>query len=401
MRLYSGTTKSLIEDSTYNRIATKLKDAFFLEFRYQPPVAEVNSWNNSLRAISQVFQTASLLDHGVLLELQLPLTSKRLDCLVTGYDSKKAPNAVIIELKQWSGCKGASGKNEVATFVGGGVRDVLHPSVQVGQYMTYLTDCHTAFQGEDGISAHACSYLHNYSPIEDDPLFLPQFAEQIRRSPVFTADHVPQLLLAKAKEPYRTWYGLAAETGLRAGELCGLTVDDIDLERGMLQVRQSSWRGKLGDPKTAESIRVVELSPQASRHLRTFLESWHPNERRLLFATRNGTPWDQNLLLKRKFKPLLRALGIRVPRGNGFHAFRHANATLMNSFGASQKLRQQRLGHADGSPVTDTIYTHVISEDGKRIAAQLGNAVWGILDASWTEKEIGSGVEPPKPFVIN
>src|SRR5258708_8751815 len=65
MRLYSGTTKSLIEDSTYNRIATKLRDAFFLEFRYQPAVAEVNSWNNSLRAVSQVFQTASLLDHGV------------------------------------------------------------------------------------------------------------------------------------------------------------------------------------------------------------------------------------------------------------------------------------------------------------------------------------------------
>src|ERR1700676_4320698 len=193
MRLYSGTTKSLIEDSTYNRIGTKLKDAFFMEFRYQPSVGEVNSWNNSLRAISQVFQTANLLDHGVLLELQLPLTSKRLDCLVTGYGFKKAPNAVIIELKQWSGCKGASGKNEVATFVGGNIRDVLHPAVQVGQYMTYLTDCHTAFQGEDGISAHACSYLHNYNPPKDDPLFLPQFAEQISRSPVFTADHVPNL----------------------------------------------------------------------------------------------------------------------------------------------------------------------------------------------------------------
>jgi len=193
MRLYSGTTKSLIEDSTFNRIATKLKDAFFSEFRYQPSVAEVNSWNNSLRAVSQVFQTASLLDHGVLLELQLPLTSKRLDCLVTGYDGKKAPNAVIIELKQWGGCRGASGKNEVATFVGGNVRDVLHPAVQVGQYMTYLTDCHTAFQGEDGITAHACSYLHNYSPIKNDPLFLPQFAEQINRFPVFTADHVPDL----------------------------------------------------------------------------------------------------------------------------------------------------------------------------------------------------------------
>jgi hypothetical protein len=103
MRVYSGTTKSLIEDSTFNRIAPKLKDAFFNEFRYQPSVAEVNSWNNSLRAISQVFQTASFLDHGVLLELQLPLTSKRLDCLVTGYDSKKAPSS--------KGCAPSSSEN--------------------------------------------------------------------------------------------------------------------------------------------------------------------------------------------------------------------------------------------------------------------------------------------------
>jgi hypothetical protein len=193
MRLYSGTTRSLIEDSTFNRIGMKLKDAFFTEFRFQPSPGEVNSWNNSLRAISQVFQTASLLDNGVLLELQLPLTSKRLDCLVTGYDVEKTSNAVIVELKQWGGAKGASGKNEVATFVGGNVRDVLHPAVQVGQYMTYLTDCHTAFQGEDGITAHACSYLHNYDPIKDDALFLPQFAEQISRFPVFTADDVPGL----------------------------------------------------------------------------------------------------------------------------------------------------------------------------------------------------------------
>jgi|SRR5580700_7053510 hypothetical protein len=139
----------------------------FFEFRYQPAVAEVNSWNNSLRAVSQVFQTASLLDHGVLLELQLPLTSERLDCLVTGYNRKKAANAVIIELKQWCGCKGASGKNEIATFVGGNTRDVLHPSVQVSQYMTYFTDCHTAFQGGGGISAQASSGLHNYSLAQD------------------------------------------------------------------------------------------------------------------------------------------------------------------------------------------------------------------------------------------
>jgi hypothetical protein len=103
------------------------------------------------------------------------------------------PNAVIVELKQWSGCKGASGKKEVATFVGGNVRDVLHPSAQVGQYMTYLTDCHTAFQGSDSVTAHSCAYIHNYHPEKDDPLFLSQFADQIARSPVFAANNVPGL----------------------------------------------------------------------------------------------------------------------------------------------------------------------------------------------------------------
>ena len=40
-------------------------------------------------------------------------------------------------------------------------------------------------------------------------------------------------------------------------------------------------------------------------------------------------------------------------------------------------------------------------EDGKRIAAQLGKAVWGVLDPSWTLKENGSGVESPKPLYLN
>jgi len=97
-----------------------------------------------------------------------------------------------------------------------------------------------------------------------------------------------------------------------------------------------------------------------------------------------------------------------LPRGDGFYILRHGNATLMSSFGAPQKLRQERLGHADGSPVTETVYTHVISEDGKRVAAQLGDAVWGVLDAigrqldvNGRKKENGSGVESPKPLYLN
>jgi len=77
-----------------------------------------------------------------------------------------------------------------------------------------------------------------------------------RVQPFFFSQREIQLILAKAKEPHRTWYGLAAETGLRAGELCGLTVDDMDLERGMLQVRQKAWRGKLGDQFGLSSLRL-------------------------------------------------------------------------------------------------------------------------------------------------
>ena len=83
MRLYSGTLSQFIKDATLNQIADKLSQKTFLNYyRYSPPDAEKRSWKNSLRALSVVFQNAQLFDHGVILEYQLPLTSKRLDCLV-------------------------------------------------------------------------------------------------------------------------------------------------------------------------------------------------------------------------------------------------------------------------------------------------------------------------------
>ncbi len=104
---------------------------------------------------------------------------------------------------------------------------------------------------------------------------------------------------------------------------------------------------------------------------------------------------------------MLKALGIKVPRGDGFYILRHVNATPMGSFGAPQKLRQERLGHADGSPVAETVYTHVISEDGRRVAAQLGKAGWGVLDAIGCQLDVNGrkkkndlGVESLKPTYL-
>ena len=187
-------SSSFIQDAIHNQIAEKLKDAFFRAYRYNPSPSEINSWRNSLRAISQVFQEASLTDHGVLLEYQLPRHRKRLDCLICGKNDKNQDNAVIVELKQWERCGKANGENLVTTWVGGAEREILHPSAQVRQYQRYLEDTHTAFYEEpDSIRLSSCSYLHNYCVIKNDPLFDDVFQAVIKESPIFTADDVRSL----------------------------------------------------------------------------------------------------------------------------------------------------------------------------------------------------------------
>jgi len=194
MRLYSGSSTDFISDSVHNRIADKLKSEFFRYFRYNPPPAEVNSWRNSLRAMAQVLDFAGLRDHGVLLEYQLPQTSKRLDCLVAGKSDSDQDQAVIVELKQWERSAPADGENEILTWVGGAEREMLHPSVQVGQYTRYLQDNHTAFhKGDEPIAVSGCAYLHNYSVDSGDPLLASKFAATLSEFPIFSERDVDPL----------------------------------------------------------------------------------------------------------------------------------------------------------------------------------------------------------------
>lgn len=194
MRLYSGTTNQFIQDTVQNQITEKLKISFFNYFRYNPPQGEVNSWRNSLRALCLVFEDSNLHDHGLMLEYQLPLTSRRLDCILCGRDFENRDNALIIELKQWEKCSASKGENEVSTWVGGAERDILHPSVQVGQYNMYLLDTHTAFNStKNPVILNACSYLHNYSFLRNDALLGDKFNEILKDYPLFSADDVRRL----------------------------------------------------------------------------------------------------------------------------------------------------------------------------------------------------------------
>jgi len=73
--------------------------------------------------------------------------------------------------------------------------------------------------------------------------------------------------------------------------------------------------------------------------------------------------------MRRYLHPLLDALGMARC---GLHAFRHANSSLMDRLNTPMKIRQERLGHAQGSAITMAIYTHAVSEDDRKLATQLG-----------------------------
>lgn len=192
-----------------------------------------------------------------------------------------------------------------------------------------------------------------------------------RRVFSFSLEDVKRILAA-ATEPEKTFYWLAAETGLRAGELAGITIDDIDLSGGVINVRQSVWRGKIQTPKSQAAVRSFALSAELCAHIRKHLLKWRPNAARLVFSTRNGTPWDCNLLVKRKFHKLLDALKIERC---GLHAFRHAVASIMDRLDVPVKTRQVRLGHSDPI-ITLGTYTHAVSADDRHIAEQLGQMLY-------------------------
>lgn len=112
--------------------------------------------------------------------------------MICGRDKEGKDNAVIIELKQWEMCDiGTSDK--VVTWVGGSNREVLHPSVQVGQYKTYLEQNQTVFYEMDSIKLNACTYLHNYDLKDNDSLLSSQFNDYLQKYPLFSSSDFNRL----------------------------------------------------------------------------------------------------------------------------------------------------------------------------------------------------------------
>jgi len=79
-----------------------------------------------------------------------------------------------------------------------------------------------------------------------------------------------------------------------------------------------------------------------------------------------GVRLEPDNFVKRALKPVLKELGL----DGAAHAFRHGNATLLDSLHAPMAVRQERLGHVDAR--TTMGYTHLVTADDVRVAGELG-----------------------------
>jgi integrase len=179
-----------------------------------------------------------------------------------------------------------------------------------------------------------------------------------------------QRIIDAAREPYKTIFVLASVTGLRAGELFGLTVDDVDFDRMLIRPRrQADDRTRvLRELKTKKSSSPIPITKQTATVLQHYLATeWEPNPQNLLFTNRDGRPCKRGNVVKFGLRPVLKALGLPTHRA-GMHAFRHGLGTALADAGVSPAVVQRTLRHTD-LKTTLRFYVHA-DDDVQREALQ-------------------------------
>lgn len=188
----------------------------------------MRSWDRSLPVLAGDLVDAGLGDLEMLIEYQLPLTSKRADVVLAGVDRRTgADSFLIVELKQWSRAEVDEDNPELALVDGvRGDGRRLNPLTQVAGYCDYLTDFVTSLEHHaDAVAGVA--YLHNAADRDvadlrssaDHPRvrlfsktrrheFLEYLKERFAQEP---GDEAADRLLSSAVRPSRQLMAVAAD----------------------------------------------------------------------------------------------------------------------------------------------------------------------------------------------
>lgn len=181
---------------------------------------------------------------------------------------------------------------------------------------------------------------------------------------------------------YDNLYNVAVNTGLRPGELFALTLDDVNLEKGYIDVNKTLVYQKYLDddcktfhiepPKTKQSYRKVPINSECRKYLEKQLElkqivkSKRPKQQNdYLFVTKFNTPLN-SVIYSDSIKAIIEQINLTRSFDNEFpkfsgHTFRHTFATRCFEAGVQPKVVQSYLGHASLKMTMD-LYTHITEE---------------------------------------
>ena len=223
---------------------------------------------------------------------------------------------------------------------------------------------------------------------------LPKAAKKERR--VMTTEEQKLLMREIRDDFYGTICMVALATGLRIGELTGLTWDDIDFGEHLIYVNRTLLYQKvygeeentyqIQTPKSENSRRVVPMIPDVEKllkkhrkdqmeHILRYGDNWTPLKgmENLVFTTRKGTPVQEVYIVK-YLKRVTRRLNERESRMAEIeerkpevfapitpHTLRHTFATRAFEHGMMPKTVQEILGHSNLS-ITMDLYTHVTND---------------------------------------
>lgn len=194
MLVYEGIKSEFLDSVVNDTIAMQIENNILQKMNRHVAKNEFRSWDNSMQYMYKVLNDEEIpSDAGIAIEYNIPLTSKRVDFIISGYDKDKLGNAVVVELKQWDSMNVIDGKDAlVETVVGNRMRPVVHPSYQAWSYTALIKDYNENVQGNN-IELHPCAYLHNYIKKENDPVEHEIYSDYLDMAPVFTKGEVIKL----------------------------------------------------------------------------------------------------------------------------------------------------------------------------------------------------------------
>jgi len=194
MIVYNDTKRQFVSDVKGGEIEDKIKNCICQKGLKVGQNKEYEAWHNSMQFMRNIVDDIEIDDNvKIAIEYNIPLTSKRVDFIISGSDVFGNDNVVIVELKQWQEAEIVDDDMHYCVKTNVGKKDniVPHPSYQAYSYARIIyNNCQIIT--DNSINLAPCAYLHNYKPEKKYVLEAPIYKEWTDEAPFFIKSQVTE-----------------------------------------------------------------------------------------------------------------------------------------------------------------------------------------------------------------